>query len=124
MPSAVSKDWDSVLQFCTVLLIFLFVLVITWIATKWIANVQKGKAFGTNIEVIETYRLSASKLIQIVRAGDRYLAIATCKDTVTFLAEIPAEEIRLPKEEGISAPDFKKILEKAVNIKKDQKNKE
>lgn len=125
MPATVSNSMNSFLQFCTVLLIFLFVLVITWIATRWIANVQKGKAFGANnIEVIETYRLTANKFIQIIRAGGKYIVIATCKDTVTLLGEIPDEQIHLAEESGEAAPDFKKIFDKVININRDRKNKE
>lgn len=119
-----SNGMDSFLQFITVLLIFLFVLAITWVATKWIANVQKGKTFGTNIEVVETYRLTANKFIQIIKTGEKYVAIATCKDTVTMLAEIPAEQIHLPDGAEKTAPDFRKVFEKAININKDRKNKE
>jgi len=81
----VSNGMNSFLQFCTVLLIFLFVLAVTWAATKWIANFQGTKIGWTNIEVVETYRLSASKYIQIIRTGEKYLAVAVCKDTVTML---------------------------------------
>ena len=75
---ALSNGMNSFLQFCTVLIIFLFVLAITWIATKWIANFQGSRSGGKNIEVIETYRLTANKYIQIIRTGEKYLAVAIC----------------------------------------------
>lgn len=84
---ALSNGMNSFLQFCTVLIIFLFVLVITWIATKWIANFQGSRSGGKNIEVIETYRLTANKYIQIIRTGEKYLAVAICKDTVSMLGK-------------------------------------
>lgn len=120
----VSSGMNSFLQFCTVLLIFIFVLAITWFSTKVIANVQKGKTYSTNIEVIETYKVTANKYIQIVRAGDKYLAIALCKDTVTMLAEIPAEQIHLSEEREQEVPDFKKIFEKVKILDKNRKNEE
>ncbi len=120
----VSNGMNSFLQFCTVLLIFLFVLAVTWAATKWIANFQGTKIGGTNIEVVETYRLSASKYIQIIRTGEKYLAVAVCKDTVTMLTEISAEQIHLPERPADSMPDFKKIFEKAKILDKNQRNEE
>lgn len=120
----VSREMDSFLQFTTVLIIFIFVLGITWVATRWIANVQNGKTYGTNIEVVETYRLTANKYIQIIKTGEKYLAVAICKDTVTMLAEIPAEQIHLPDKTADSMPDFKKFLEKARNMEKNRKNEE
>lgn len=120
----VSNGMNSFLQFCTVLLIFLFVLAVTRAATKWIANFQGTKIGGTNIEVVETYRLSASKYIQIIRTGEKYLAVAVCKDTVTMLTEISAEQIHLPERPADSMPDFKKIFEKAKILDKNQRNEE
>lgn len=120
----VSNDMNSFLQLCTVLIIFVFVLVITWVATKWMANIQNGKTCGSNIEVIETYRLTANKYVQIIRTGEKYLAIAVCKDTVTMLAEVPAEQICLPDQSTNTVLDFKKIFEKAKVMDKNRKNKE
>ncbi|WMC93004.1 flagellar biosynthetic protein FliO [Kineothrix sp. MB12-C1] len=112
---------NSFLQLITVLFIFVFVLVITWFFTRWMTSLQSGAKGSTNIEVIETYKLTANKYIQIVRTGDKYLAIAIGKDTVTMLAEIPEEQIHLPDREGVSMPDFKKIFEKAKIMDKDRK---
>ncbi len=120
----VSNSVNSVLQFCTVLLIFIFVLIVTWIATKWIANFQGGRSDGANIEVIETYRLTANKYIQIIRTGEKYLAVAICKDTVTMLTELPAGQIHLPDKPVDSMPDFRKIFEKAKILDKNHKNEE
>lgn len=121
----IPSEVNSFLQLCTVLFIFVLVLVITWAATKWIANIQGGnKTAGNNIDVIETYRLTANKYVQIIRTGEKYLAIAVCKDTVTMLAEIPAEQIHMPNKPANSMPDFKKIFEKAKIMDKKQNPKE
>lgn len=121
----VSESMDSFLQLCTVLFIFVFVLAVTWFATRWIANIQNGQNIrGANIEVVETYRLTANKYIQIVRAGEKYLAIAVCKDTVTMLAEIPGGQIRLSDKTDRGMPDFKKVFEMAKRKDDNRKNEE
>lgn len=117
----VSSSTNSFLQFLTVLIIFVFVLGITWFFTRWMANLQKGRTYGSNIEVIETYKITVNKYIQIIKTGDKYLAIGIGKDTITMLAEIPAEQIHLPDKEGDTMPDFKKIFEKAKIMDKDRK---
>lgn len=99
---------DSYAQLMTVLVIFLFVLALTWFVTRWIAGYQKGKSTNTNMELLESFRLSNNKYIQIVRIGNKYLALAVCKDTVTMLTEIPEEELKLS--EGTSMSGFKDIL--------------
>lgn len=117
----VSNSTNSYLQFLTVLIIFVFVLGITWFFTRWMANLQKGRTHGANIEIIETYKITANKYVQIIKTGDKYLAIGIGKDTITMLAEIPAEQIHLPDKAGDAMPDFKKIFEKAKIMDKDRK---
>lgn len=99
-------------QFITVLLVFVVVLGITALTTKWIANYQKQQSVNENVQVIETTRIANNKYIQIVRAGEKYMVIAVCKDTVTMLGEIPKEQIK----EGGSGHNsgFREIFDKAV----------
>ncbi len=85
---------DSYTQFITVLVVFVLVLAITAVVTKWAANYQRGQSVNRNLEVMETARLGSNKWLQIVRAGDTFVAIAVCKDTVTLLGEIPKEQLK------------------------------
>jgi len=87
-------DIDGYAQFITVLVIFVVVLGVTALTTKWIANYQKAQAVNENVQVIETTRIANNKYIQIIRVGETYMAIAICKDTVTMLGEIPVEQIK------------------------------
>ncbi|MGN0376033.1 MAG: flagellar biosynthetic protein FliO [Suilimivivens sp.] len=103
---------DSYLQFITVLILFVFVLGITYVTTRWIANYQKGRAAGSNLEVIETMRVTGNKYLQIVRAGEKYLVIAVGKDEIHMLAELAGDELLLSKEPDARELDFKSILEK------------
>lgn len=117
---------DVAAQFFTVVIIFIFVLGITAVTTKWIANYQKEKNINNNIEVIEVSKISANKYIEIVKCGEKYLAIAICKDTVTMLCELSEDQLCLEKRDSDNR-GFKEILEKAkaVNIlekAKDLKN--
>ena len=109
-----SGQVDSFVQFVTVLLLFLVVLVITYGVTRWISGIQKTQMVGRNMEIVDTMRISSSKYLQIVRAGDKYLVIAVCKDTVTLLAEISGESLTLQDNSQMSGyqPGFREILEK------------
>ena len=112
-----SGQVDSFVQFVTVLLLFLVVLVITYGVTRWISGIQKTQMVGRNMEIVDTMRISSSKYLQIVRAGEKYLVIAVCKDTVTMLAEIPKESLMLQNnmQTGGYQPGFREILEKIKN---------
>ena len=103
---------DGFLQFMTVLILFVFVLAVTWLTTRWIAGYQKTKAAGCNLEVIETMRVTRNKYLQIVRAGERYLVIAVGKDEIHMLAELSREEIQFHENGNGQNLNFGDILEK------------
>ncbi|MCM1143218.1 MAG: flagellar biosynthetic protein FliO [Lachnoclostridium sp.] len=96
----------------TVLIIFLFVLGITYLATRWISGYQKMKGRNMNMELVETFRLANNKYIQIIRVGQKYLAVAIGKDSVTMLTEIPEEQLLLSDDADSVQYDFKELLEK------------
>ena len=108
----VSNSMNSYLQFMTVLILFVFVLGITYFVTKWIGGYQKSRSFNANVEVIETFHLANNKYIQIIRVGKKYLAVAIGKDSVTMLTEIPEEQLMLS--EGVDGiqPSFKELFDK------------
>jgi len=105
-------DIDGYAQFITVLVIFVVVLGVTALTTKWIANYQKAQSVNENVQVIETTRIANNKYVQIIRVGDIYMAIAICKDTVTMLGEIPVEQIKSGA--AMQGFRFKDFFDKAV----------
>ena len=109
---AVSDRTDSYIQFLTVLIIFVFVLALTYWVTKWTAGYQKSKSTGANMELIDAMRLTNNKYVQIIRIGQKYLALAVCKDTVTMLAEIPEDELCLSGGDETKISSFRDILSK------------
>lgn len=106
----VSDSINSFVQFLTVLLLFLFVLVITYITTRYIAKFEKNKYVTGNMELIETLRLSNNKYLQIIKIGSKYLCIAVCKDTVTMLTELDENDVRM-MESRSTAANFQNIFE-------------
>lgn len=118
MSGILLAGWESIWQLFCVFLIFLFVLAVTYFTTRFIGQYQKTQAFNRNIEVIETFRIANNKYLQIVRAADKYLVIAVCKDTVTMLAELSGDSVeKLPqKGELLESESFQAIMEKARKI--------
>ena len=94
------------------LLVFIVVLAATYFFTRWMAGFQKEKTSTGNIEVIETARISTTKYIQIVRIGQKYMAIAVGKDEVTNLGEISREDLIFREDKPEDNLNFKDILEK------------
>ena len=103
---------SSYAQFITVLILFVLVLGVTAVVTKWLAGYQKQQGVSGNIQVIETSRIANNKYIQIVRVGDIYMVIAVCKDTVTLLGQISEESLKLANTGGDFS--FRELLERVV----------
>lgn len=109
---------EAFVQFLTLLLIFAFVIGLTYFATRWVGNYQKEKMAGSNIRILETMRISNSKYIQVVKIGNRCFAIAVCKDTVTYLLELQEEDlVYTDASTQVKSESFKAILDK---FKKDK----
>ncbi len=108
----ISGEADSYIQFMTVLILFLLVLAVTYFVTKWMAGYQKSRLSNANLEIVETIGLSNNKYIQIIRVGQKYLAVAICKDTVTMLTEVSEQELILSDGSVPKAMGFKDILDK------------
>lgn len=113
--STTSNRVDSVVQLLTVLLIFIFVLALTYLSTKLTAGLQKGRLAGSNVEVLETFKIAPSKYIQVVRIGGRYFSYVVCKDTVTLLGELTEDDIPKRDRTGTGPAinmDFKEIFDR------------
>lgn len=123
MHIAVTSGVNSVVQFITVLIIFVIVLFLTYATTRFIGNYQKAGTENSNFKVIDTYRVSNNKYLQIIQVGKKYLVISVCKDSITMLAEVLEEDIKIP-EYGNSQESFSKILEKIKSRKTHTNNKE
>ncbi len=107
---------EDVVQFIVVIGIFILVIGATYITTKILASFQKKQGSSRNIEVIETYRLTTNKYLQIVKVANQYMVIAVCKDTVTFLMKLSDEDGESLDRYSPEPIDFKAIFEKAKNM--------
>lgn len=109
---------EGVAQLISVILIFVFVVVLTYVTTYIVGNYQKSRMAGNNIQVLETMRISNNKYIQVVKIGKKYFAIAVCKDTVTYLCELNGEDLIFNSTSTeFHSDSFKAILDK---LKKDK----
>lgn len=116
-----SSGVRNIVQLICVILLFFFVLFLAHMAARiagsYQSNVMNKKS---NIRVIEVYRISNNKMIEIVKIGERYLALAVGKDEVSLLTELDADEIVM-HETSLEPINFKRILDKMKNEKQDKK---
>ena len=119
--ASMSSRIEAFAQLLTLLIIFIFVLAVTYYVTRFVRNYQKNKLSGSNINILETMRIANNKYIQIVKIGSRVFAIAVAKDTVSYLCELDEDELIYKESSSgkmlINNDNFKEILEK---FKKDK----
>ena len=119
--ASMSSRIEAFAQLLTLLIIFIFVLAVTYYVTRFVGNYQKNKLSGSNINILETMRIPNNKYIQIVKIGSRVFAIAVAKDTVSYLCELDEDELIYKESSSgkmlINNDNFKEILEK---FKKDK----
>ena len=84
---------ESVVQFLTTLIIFIFIIVICVLTTKFIGNFNKQQYSNKNVKVVETKRDTHNKFIQLLAIGEVYLVAAVCKDQISVLSQLTKEEL-------------------------------
>lgn len=104
---------ESFGQLIKVLLIFVFVLAMTYYVTRWIGGYQKTHSCGKNLKLVETMNLGSNKMISIVRAGSKYLVVAVGKEEMSLLAELSADEVQdLTDNATVTQESFQEIFNK------------
>lgn len=84
---------ENILQLTAVVVVFVLVLAGTYYVTKWIAKSGMIQSQSRNIKVIETFKITNGKYIQIIQLGKKYYSIGVTKDQITFLT--PLDEAQL-----------------------------
>lgn len=105
-------DLTAFAQFLTVIFLFIVLLVLTYFTTRFIAGYQKNHSVNTNIESVEVMRLSPSQYVQIIRIGQKYVAIAVSKDSIEKLCELSSEDVEAISHEKTSMNSFRDVMDK------------
>lgn len=114
-----SNTLEGVIQLLVVLIMFLFVLGMAYLAARLTGRFQSNLQSRSNVKIIETTRIGNNKYIQIVKIGSRYAAIGVGKDDITFLTELKEEELNLDALGNNTKGSFKDILSQ-LQKKKDE----
>ena len=113
---------SNVIELVTILVIFIIILVAAYYTSKWVGKNGGVVSSGAkNIQIIETQKISQTKYIQIVKIGDRYLAVGITKDNMTLLCDLSADELDLSVDSSGKA-SFKELYIRMLH--KDKKDQE
>ena len=69
--------------------------------------------------MLEIIRIASDKYVQIIRVGNKYLAVAVAKDTVTFLTEVDESALMRRDDTAEAKMSFQELLEKVREKKKE-----
>lgn len=118
-----TNSLSSFLELAGIFIVFLLVLGSAYFVTRWFGANGSIQDKNKNIKVIETYRISSNKFIQIIKIGDKFIAVAIGKDQVEFLTELDESQLDIKEQEIKPLPDFKEILTKVTSKCKSDKEK-
>ncbi|MCR4892314.1 MAG: flagellar biosynthetic protein FliO [Lachnospiraceae bacterium] len=107
--------WRDIAQLLSAIAIFIIVLLITFLSTRFVGGYAKQKLQSGNIEVLETCRLSPGKFVQLVRIGDKYFALSVSKDRVDLITELPGDSLTFKPPAEKSGATFQDLFDKAKN---------
>lgn len=103
-------------QFIVSVLVLVFVVVLCYFTTRFIANYQKGVAGRGNIEILEVKSLGNNKYIEIVRIGEEYFILGVSKDNITLISKVDKDTLDFEKPQKTSTKEsFSKLLDKLKN---------
>ena len=85
---------DSFVQLIGALIIFAFVIGITYLTTRWMGGIQKGRNHNKNLRIIEMIGVGNNKMISIVEVGTVYLVVSVGKDEVHLLTQLNREQLK------------------------------
>lgn len=94
MVMLLSSSIHSPVQLIGALIIFAFVLGVTYLTTRWMGGFQKSRSNNKNLHVIETISVGNNKYISIVEAGTVYLVVSVGKDEVHLLTRLTREQLK------------------------------
>lgn len=112
------STFAGIFKLIFLVIIFIVILVLSYLVTKWYANSGLVKNKTNNIEIKESFQLAPGKTISIVRIGEKYVALAQFKDNVVKLAELTEEELILNREVEISDSSFKDVFSNMLKMQK------
>lgn len=98
------NSWSAVVsmigQFFFLIIVFIGVLYLAYLSTKFIAKNRINALNGNNIKVIESVFVGGQASVQLIKIGEQYFLISVCKDNVSFLTEVKPESIVEKKEDN------------------------
>lgn len=110
-PSSLSF-WGSFGSFFYILFVFFVIVLVCWLLLKLTgASKRRGLTAG-NLQLKESIFIGQQNMVQLVRAGDKYLVLGVSKERVTVLVELSEDVIKEAEDMPPMSTSFNKVLER------------
>ena len=103
---------DSFLQLVGLVFLLIVILIATYYTTRFIGGFKQGQLKNSNFKVIDAYRVSPNKVVQIVKIGNKYIVLGIGKDTINYITELEEAEVIIREVHAGEKISFKQTLEK------------
>ena len=113
--SVSAGTYDSIGQLVGLVAILIIILVAAYYTSRFIGGIKLGQMSKSNFQVIDTYRVTANKALQLIKVGNKYVVISIGKDEINFITELEEAEIIIRERNQGETQSFKQILEKLKN---------
>ena len=109
---------DGIAQLLTLILILIFVVLLAYFTVRFTGKFQENMLKNSNFKVVDTYRVSNSQYLQIVRVANKCVVIGISKDNITFITEVDEEQLKQRQNELPQNVNFSEIFTKLKEKKK------
>ncbi len=106
---------DSFVQLVSLVFVLIIILVAAYYTSRFVGKMKMGQMNKSNFQVIDTYRISQTKALQIVKIANKYVVIAIAKDTIEVITELDEAEVMIREFHNDEKQSFKQILDKLKN---------
>lgn len=113
-----SNTWDNFVQLIGMVFLLILVLIACYYTSKFVGGMKMGQMKNSNFQVIDAYRVSQNKVIQIVKIANKYVVLAISKDTISYITELEETEIIFKNTNAVDKQTFKQMFDKVRHLNK------
>lgn len=106
---------DNIGQLIGLVFLLVVILIAAYFTSKFVGGIKMGQLKKSNFQVIDSYRISPNKALQIVKIGNKFVVISIGKDTINLITELDETEVMIREFNHDEKQSFKQILDKLKN---------
>jgi flagellar protein FliO/FliZ len=88
------------------------ILFAAYFTSRLVGKYKLGQLKNSNFEIIEVYRISTNKMLQLVKIGSKYVVLGISKDQITYITELEEDDVLFQEIREIDKQSFSQILQK------------